>query len=503
VIQNSKSKKSKSSSAPTEFEKNIYGLCRLSDSRFVINPYFSRSNLYAQQLRVLALVKMIHFHGLLPAGERNIVVVGAGIAGLTAAAAAESIGAIVTLVDESSRLENPLQQFEGAVHREFHPTLIQWPHTGLVAATDLPFLNWACLPADRVVRNIRNQWFQHHSENIHTHAGKVLKIKECDETVKIEVDDGTALKADLVIIAAGWRGELKMEGLDTPSYWETRDYDSSLEVVISGAGDGGVIDAAQQFFGHRTTSAARALAYSLESSSINDDIKEVEALPNDRKMTNFYENLRLPDAQSEELDKCRRKDSPVVRLIHNNDSIYSGKIAPINKIMLSASMSNNNIGLTLCCGSLVAGPTHDAGAFIEHEGGGMEKILTPRIVIRHGARPSIEEFLDQEDVLTLKSYPLACYSNFVPNEVDWDFYKKSSGSRPRQGKLSWADSNEIRAMLAHICLDDPNYTLFVIRNGQWKVHAWGNALLRLKGVLPIQLKRLKIELVESQFEISI
>src|SRR5690242_14985936 len=103
-------------------------------------------SIHLQQVRALNLVWLLREAGRLPAGG-ELLVVGGGFAGLTAAAAAGRFGARVTLVERAPELL-ALQRRNRV--RYIHPNVHEWPRPE--AAIDharLPLLDWkAGLAAD-------------------------------------------------------------------------------------------------------------------------------------------------------------------------------------------------------------------------------------------------------------------------------------------------------------------------------------------------------------------
>jgi hypothetical protein len=103
-------------------------------------PKFGPVSFYSQQKRAYNLVSALRLAGRLPPGT-TAAVVGAGLAGITASAAAHMLGCKVTLFESN---EAPFHQQHGNHTRFIHPNVIEWPRQSWMAGeTELPFLNWS------------------------------------------------------------------------------------------------------------------------------------------------------------------------------------------------------------------------------------------------------------------------------------------------------------------------------------------------------------------------
>src|SRR4051794_6954600 len=108
-------------------------------SVFVIGYEAPQVTVYSQQLRALNLIWALSQRKKLEAAE--IVIVGGGIAGVTAAVAAILHGARVTLLEQHDEL---LHLQRGCHTRYLHPRIFEWPAgTARRAGAELPILNWS------------------------------------------------------------------------------------------------------------------------------------------------------------------------------------------------------------------------------------------------------------------------------------------------------------------------------------------------------------------------
>ena len=304
---------------PTEDSEDIYHACKVSDRLFILHPEFKRNNFYSQQLRVLGLVEAMVRHGDLDEGARNVAVVGAGVAGLTAAAALMTVNAQTTLIDR----DDPLDAYRDATHRELHPNIIFWPFVELRAITDLPFLNWVCGPASEVRTRILDQWNRHFQD----HAEPMIKatvtaFEEIGSEIHIHCKDRkNPIRRHRAIVCMGYEKDHDALEIGCPQYWGTPPQrEDQGAVIVSGIGDGGLIDVAYQFYGTESVAVSRVLAYCLNGKPLKDDIKRIEResldLANDnrqgasQKLANFYEKFTLARGDQIEAESFRAIEAP-------------------------------------------------------------------------------------------------------------------------------------------------------------------------------------------------
>jgi hypothetical protein len=217
---------------------------------FVIGAGQSRVTLYSQQVRALNLADHLRDRLL----KESVVVIGAGAAGLTFAAAASVLGARrVTLLDQAEQM---MSFQRGSRQRFLHPHISEWPEVGCwKMSAGLPLLTWDEGTASDVAVRITSQFeeaFERNPENeIFLRAMNVRVELEPRLTVTWECD-GTRKEETpgIVILAVGFGIERTVPGVPLLSYWR----DDSLEQpaflsgagphiqVVSGDGDGALID---------------------------------------------------------------------------------------------------------------------------------------------------------------------------------------------------------------------------------------------------------------------
>lgn len=380
----------------------IHDVCEVRRGLYVLHPEFKRVNFYSQQLRALALVEAIHSRGLLPAGTRNAAVIGAGVAGLTAAAALATTGANVVLFDEH---DEPLFRYRDAVHREIHPNIIAWPFQRLRAITDLPFLNWCCGTAPAVREQIKRDWDRYFASKITSLPQTVRRVEWGDDGIVIHCDGKAPVTKDVVIITSGFLEEISGDGTVQSTYWHSATMPPHAAVTISGVGDGGLIDAACQFYGHKTVAAGRALAYALDGLPAKQDILAVESeatrmatggdLPGSlQRLARYYTRVTIEDSASDALNSCEIDEGRHVNLYYRNSpSPYKPFAAPINKLMLSYCRSKFEDRVVCIQGT----SRREADGSLSFEPS-PPKFEKDAVLMRHGAPHGAYAILDAEEI---------------------------------------------------------------------------------------------------------
>ncbi|MFZ1425434.1 MAG: hypothetical protein WAS21_01540 [Geminicoccaceae bacterium] len=222
---------------------------------FFLGTYARRVTVYSQQVRAVNLVDAIHFYRQPLKGTR-LAVVGAGAAGLTAAARGLSYGAQVTLLEQNEQLLS-LQQ--NSSHRWLHPTIYDWPTVDIALAQNdvagLPVMNWTAQDANSFASDLTEQW-----REVAAKAGtnirailpaKVTAITPMSEGYEVSFVDNRGKPPEnrveqfpLVVLAVGFG--LEPEGKGRNSYWEKDSWDQTIRpdraVLIAGYGDGALTD---------------------------------------------------------------------------------------------------------------------------------------------------------------------------------------------------------------------------------------------------------------------
>lgn len=228
-----------------------------ASSVFVIGHRAPQVTIYSQQVRALQLIWAIHHE--IPKGlqDRKVVVIGAGVAGVTAAAAAALFGAKATLLE---RAEEPLHLQRGCHTRHIHPRIFDWPGgKARHAGAGLPILNWSVGTAHDVATSIWAGFYgirQLDPSRLELFTSvRDVKLNERTVTWKEKQKDGSLKEqaesdAEMIILAVGFGIEKTVNHLPRRSYWRVDSLtqtalDSEADpyvIVIGGTGDGGIVD---------------------------------------------------------------------------------------------------------------------------------------------------------------------------------------------------------------------------------------------------------------------
>jgi hypothetical protein len=187
---------------------------------------------------------------------REIVVVGGGIGGVTAAAAATLFGATVTILEEGPALMH-LQR--GCHHRYLHPHIYEWPNDrrARYAGAHLPILSWNADSADEVAERIlvgyRRISRLADGRPITAHCFvRDVKFDGGDVHWRVTGDDAAPdpIQPAAVVLAVGFGVERTVQHLPLLSYWRVDSItqsplahrDGNHRTLVAGTGDGGIID---------------------------------------------------------------------------------------------------------------------------------------------------------------------------------------------------------------------------------------------------------------------
>jgi NADPH-dependent 2,4-dienoyl-CoA reductase/sulfur reductase-like enzyme len=177
-------------------------------------------------VRALNLVAALVKEKIIRQG-REVVVVGGGAAGLTAAAGAATHGARVTLLEELYGVMEPQRNNR---QRWIHPHIYDWPAPGSKdEEADLPLLGCSAGYAEQVVNQIERHWdhlLLHYSIDVKLRV-KGVKITQSGSSTNIKWEVPTPEKPQIetrqnaiMILAVGFGLEPKTQYQD--SYWSGR-----------------------------------------------------------------------------------------------------------------------------------------------------------------------------------------------------------------------------------------------------------------------------------------
>ncbi len=220
---------------------------------YVLGCYERPATMQMQQCRALNLVWALHSEDKLTAGM-SVTVIGGGVGGLTAAAAALLLGCKVTLLEKHSNLL-PIQS--GNHTRFLHPNIYDWPNDrSEKLQTDLPVLNWKAGLAGDVAEQLLQQWNEDFQElpdvNVHTEC-EVVGVKHDNGQLLVMCNRASGydvIRCDHAILAVGLGIERLHEPLPFCSYWHDDNLHQPVlrknrprRYLVTGCGDGGLIDA--------------------------------------------------------------------------------------------------------------------------------------------------------------------------------------------------------------------------------------------------------------------
>lgn len=515
----------------TDFE-SIYQACKVSERIFVIHPKFKRANFYSQQLRGLALVEGLHAHNHLPVGKRNCIVIGRGVAGLTISAALATMKAAVLSIDKNQTM---LETYAWVVHRELHPNIIFWPFQKLRCVTNLPFMNWSCNKAATVRDQLIREWAPFR-QIISEETEAVTGIEENkDGLVKIKCESGRVFESNLVIIAAGFLKEKPVEVAKLKRYWTLYESPPDTEVVISGAGDGGLIETATQFFGPGAVDVTRAIAYAIESRPLKDDIAQVESqavdladLANEQNdpskeaealqlLNNFYSAIVFERPVRDIAEKTKRV--PFVRLVYKQASPYLPYVSPINKVMLALCRQVFKDSLDFEQGEIDVPKPYTVGILTK----GADKTTLPldTLLVRYGADHASYEILTSEDqIKALKESEerhIKTLTGMVADEYNEDIFlrrapmKIAPSIKHQTEKFRAEVEYLVQALMAHIRVNGrldwkrplknpPRKRKANDKDRLWNliVKSSGPVDAHLQRLFPVEIQAVRITLTESR-----
>lgn len=223
--------------------RDLLNQFRVDENIYYIGAFRPPITFLSQQNRALNFVWALQASPF-KIKKASICIVGAGLAGLTAASALQVLGADVTVLERASDVM-PLQQ--GNSSRFILPHLFDWPTPGSAyPRTHLPFLNWTAGTAGDIASDILFQWKRIGlTPQFGVDARRVRRIEDQPNVI---LHDGVALPFDLIVITTGFGLENAHLARHTPHYWRNDDLDQPFisenvfVCLISGIGDGGLID---------------------------------------------------------------------------------------------------------------------------------------------------------------------------------------------------------------------------------------------------------------------
>ena len=391
--------------------------------------------------------------------------------------------------------------------------MISWPFQEMRAITNLPFLNWSCNTANIVATQIERAWDRDFASRAHFDLEEVDSIAEDDDEVTVKLKSGRKpLTAHRVVVAAGYLNERTLGAFKSPSYWTPHTIEGPAEVVVSGTGDGGLIDAAFQLYSIQAVAAARALAHALKGKPIEDDVRVTEeeaATKADagdeagafEDLERFYRSLPLEPEETDLLKTYLRSNGLTAKLFHVEPSCYSPYTSPINKVLVSACVDEATPRVIIARGKLVEKVPGD----IVVETDGLEvPIDSSKLLVRHGAEPAVYSILDptQRAALDAKTQPVL--TAVTLDEYDEETFLKEPVRKvaPSPTYNTTRFHDELNALLTSLM----TYALYgnptdfkVERNkhASWQVRLSGEMPRTLAAMFPFSVNGISVSLTEA------
>jgi hypothetical protein len=374
---------------------------------YVLGSYEDRVTIHSQQIRAFNLVFALQESGQL-SGVTKVAVIGAGIAGLTAAVAAASLGATVHIYERHSEI---LHNLRGCHTRYLHPTVYDWPHeVSLKDKTELPFFNWEADTADRVAAKLLMEWnaWADDNDRVKLHLSADVTFHQCVDG-KRRITNGAAViddtDFDIVILATGFGVETTVPPQPLRSYWRDDSlHQPEIEIrngrtryLVSGNGDGGLIDILRlriRDFRHETLLAE--LCNDIDIAKLSKQLLEAEkyiqnegVLKSDAGalILSSYKNLDIPTEILSGVEARLRGDTHVT--FNYSHHQFTHRSSMLNRLLVFV-LFNRDKALSVQPGKLLTLSGHEPNIEATFEtSNGTRLGIFDRVVVRHGPHLAI------------------------------------------------------------------------------------------------------------------
>lgn len=411
--------------------ENILKAYRVADDEkvYCVVPQAGRINFASQQIRAFNLVWAIsteftsatenpHPENRICFPENTkVAVIGAGVAGITMAAAFYAAGAQVDLFESKSE---PMWQQEATKHRIIHPSINWWPEDDAInPTTDFPFMNWAANQCNITVGKIGEQWKKICSSGSNANFIPNTPIKKyyqqttASNTVVLEDESGLNHRGySIVVISCGFGAEHKFGEWDTKRYWEHDDLETwrkralenNYQAVISGTGDGGLIDALRLAFDFEQGKLAFEIAAMSKGTFLEKELQRESLTKADFERI-IREVGRDPECEdiAKKLEIADTKKASFVYLLDGqNDTAFDTGAAPIHKLLIAYAIASRTVEFVAT--NL---PDYDdkKESFCIVDSYNNKVVFnqsTTKVIVRHGAKVNFAGLLSGEKIEELQ-----------------------------------------------------------------------------------------------------
>jgi hypothetical protein len=330
------------------------------------------------------------------------MVIGGGVAGLTAAAAALLKGAQVTLIESEQSLL-PLQG--SSRHRYIHPYVYDWPNEEAAGQNaDLPVLSWTAGIAAEVAATLERKWAAL-SAPFRNQLGVHLKVRQAaissisgQSVVNWSGETGPqAHEFRIVILAVGFGLEEQAPG--QTGYWNDLGIDElygrtqKKRWLVSGTGDGALTDLMRLcIFKFRHEAIIEQFAERKTGlQAVREQLQRIEAHPNATQrqyLTKAYQEINDVEVQ-DVLLRLRRMNTDVF-LTGRSPYLYGPESNTLNKFIVSQLARVNAFTYISRQGVREPQVQPDGGYQVRFVDGSSEAF--DGVILRHGPRPALKAF---------------------------------------------------------------------------------------------------------------
>lgn len=359
---------------------------------FVLGSFARRVTIRSQQVRALNLVHSLKKTNKLGPNEK-VAVIGAGFAGLTAAAAAMRAGCNVIILEKA---QTSLSLQRNCRHRYLHPNIYDWPAEGSQDENArLPLLSWNAGTAEHVVKAIDREFeatIPHSPGTLRrTFQVRSITVLPTGEVMWSEEGANRREPFGTIILAVGFG--LESSGVPDASYWadipiDFNSTDSEVtRVLVSGNGDGALTDLMRlciRDFRHDEVLGRFAAAGSIDT--IVNHVLEIEKSLDSQDPT-FLSREYLSDRLRFPADLPRRHLS--VDWVPGAKDVFSKDSSALNRFIVAQLFHLGAFNLRLVVRTEIVKALTTGGFEVTFSDGKTEQFNT--VIRRHGPKSVIDQ----------------------------------------------------------------------------------------------------------------